>query len=47
MEAVLFAAGRKVSKRELAICLEVEPEDDVTIAESMKADYKVGSTFQC
>ena len=39
MEAVLFAAGRKVSKRELAICLEVEPEDVVTIAESMKADY--------
>ena len=39
MEAVLFAAGRKVSKRELAIWLEVEPEDVVTIAESMKADY--------
>ena len=39
MEAVLFAAGRKVSKRELAICLEVEPEYAVAIAESMKADY--------
>lgn len=40
IEAILFAAGRKVSKSEIAICLEVEPEDVIPIIENMKIEYE-------
>lgn len=40
IEAILFAAGRKVSKREIAICLEIEPDDVTNIVENMKEEYR-------
>lgn len=40
IEAVLFAAGRSVKKSELAMCLEIEPEDVSHVVENMKAEYK-------
>ena len=40
IEAILFAAGRAVTKKELALILELSNEDIEQIVESMKEDYK-------
>lgn len=40
IEAILFSAGRAVTKKELALILELSNQDIEQIAESMKEDYK-------
>ena len=40
IEAILFAAGRVVTKKELALILELSNEDIEQIVESMKEEYK-------
>lgn len=40
IEAILFSAGRSVSKQELALNLELSNEDLEKIVESMKEEYK-------
>ena len=40
IEAILFAAGRKVTKKELILNLEISEEEIEKIIESMKEDYK-------
>lgn len=40
IEAILFSAGRSVTKKELALILELSNEDIEQIVESMKEDYK-------
>lgn len=40
IEAILFAAGRSVTKKELSLILELSNEDIEQIVESMKEDYK-------
>lgn len=43
IEAILFSAGRTVSKQELALNLELSNEDLEKIVESMKEEYKIAS----
>ena len=40
IEAILFAAGREVTKKELILNLEISEEEIEKIIESMKEDYK-------
>lgn len=40
VEAILFAAGRDVKKSEIAMCLEIEPEDVSNLIEEIKIDYE-------
>ena len=40
IEAVLFSAGRSVTKKELSLILELSNQDIEQIVESMKEDYK-------
>ena len=40
IEAILFSAGRSVTKKELSLILELSIEDIEKIAESMKEEYK-------
>ena len=40
IEAILFSAGRAVTKKELALILELSNQDIEQIVESMKEDYK-------
>ena len=41
IEAILFAAGRQVSIKELMISLEIPKEDLENIIVSMQEDYKI------
>ena len=43
IEAILFAAGRQVSIKELMISLEMPKEDLENIIVSMQEDYKIQS----
>ena len=43
IEAILFAAGRQVTIKELMISLEIPKEDLENIIESMQEDYKIKS----
>lgn len=40
IEAILFAAGRQVTKNELMLALELTPEDIDSLVESMQEEYK-------
>ena len=40
IEAILFAAGRPVTKTELMLCLEISEDDIQTILENMQEEYK-------
>jgi len=40
IEAILFAAGRPVTKNELVLALEISPEDIDSIAKNMQEEYK-------
>lgn len=40
IEAILFAAGRPVTKNELVLALEISPEDIDNIAKNMQEEYK-------
>ena len=40
IEAILFAAGREVTKKELMIALEISEQDIDTIVKNMQEEYK-------